>query len=104
MRNIFKKKYKIGHILFSFTCSEEKQLHILINNAGVMMCPYSKTADGFEMQFGVNHLGKIFFFGFFSSKLKLRPIVFHNSTLIVGLFDNVSEKSLNARLCKCRSI
>ncbi|KAG7329991.1 hypothetical protein KOW79_006213 [Hemibagrus wyckioides] len=36
---------------------EEKQLHILINNAGVMMCPYSKTADGFEMQFGVNHLG-----------------------------------------------
>ncbi|KAG9274012.1 retinol dehydrogenase 12-like isoform X2 [Astyanax mexicanus] len=37
--------------------NEEKQLHILINNAGVMMCPYSKTADGFEMQIGVNHLG-----------------------------------------------
>ncbi|XP_062849160.1 retinol dehydrogenase 12 [Trichomycterus rosablanca] len=36
---------------------EEKQLHILINNAGIMMCPYSKTADGFEMQFGINHLG-----------------------------------------------
>ncbi|XP_027699483.1 retinol dehydrogenase 12 isoform X2 [Vombatus ursinus] len=37
--------------------AEEKQLHILINNAGVMMCPYSKTADGFETHFGVNHLG-----------------------------------------------
>ncbi|KAJ8413479.1 hypothetical protein AAFF_G00094750 [Aldrovandia affinis] len=37
--------------------SEEKQVNILINNAGIMMCPYSKTADGFEMQFGVNHLG-----------------------------------------------
>ncbi|XP_053353534.1 retinol dehydrogenase 12 isoform X2 [Clarias gariepinus] len=37
--------------------NEEKQLHILVNNAGVMMCPYSKTANGFEMQFGVNHLG-----------------------------------------------
>nr|XP_014336929.1 PREDICTED: retinol dehydrogenase 11 isoform X4 [Bos mutus] len=36
---------------------EEKHLHILINNAGVMMCPYSKTADGFEMHMGVNHLG-----------------------------------------------
>uniref|UniRef100_A0A9L0RMG5 NADP-retinol dehydrogenase n=1 Tax=Equus caballus TaxID=9796 RepID=A0A9L0RMG5_HORSE len=37
--------------------AEEKHLHILINNAGVMMCPYSKTADGFEMHMGVNHLG-----------------------------------------------
>ncbi|XP_061777953.1 retinol dehydrogenase 12 isoform X2 [Nerophis ophidion] len=35
---------------------EEKQVNILINNAGIMMCPYSNTADGFEMQLGVNHL------------------------------------------------
>lgn len=33
-------------------------MNILINNAGIMMCPYSKTADGFEMQLGVNHLGE----------------------------------------------
>nr|CAH0112096.1 unnamed protein product [Daphnia galeata] len=33
------------------------QIHILINNAGIMTCPQWKTEDGFEMQFGVNHLG-----------------------------------------------
>ena len=35
----------------------ESHLHILINNAGVMMCPKSYTQDGFEMQIGTNHLG-----------------------------------------------
>ncbi|KAF7662845.1 hypothetical protein LDENG_00224730 [Lucifuga dentata] len=38
----------------------EKTLHYLINNAGMAICPFSKTVDGFEMQFGVNHLGHFF--------------------------------------------
>lgn len=34
----------------------EPQVNILVNNAGVMMCPKTETEDGFEMQFGTNHL------------------------------------------------
>ena len=37
--------------------AEYSKLDILINNAGVMMPPYGKTKDGFELQIGTNHLG-----------------------------------------------
>lgn len=34
-----------------------ESIDVLVNNAGVMAVPYSTTANGFERQFGVNHLG-----------------------------------------------
>lgn len=40
-----------------FIVLEERRVDVLINNAGVMRCPAGKTEDGFDVQFGVNHLG-----------------------------------------------
>ncbi len=41
---------------FAETWSHER-LDVLVNNAGIAMVPFGRTADGFEMHFGVNHLG-----------------------------------------------
>ena len=37
--------------------SQSHRLEILLNNAGIMACPWSETAEGYEIQFGTNHMG-----------------------------------------------
>lgn len=39
------------------TLAKYDKIDLLINNAGVMACPQGATSDGFEMQFGTNHVG-----------------------------------------------
>ncbi|OPG09316.1 SDR family NAD(P)-dependent oxidoreductase [Microbispora sp. GKU 823] len=41
----------------AFAAAWEGPLHILVNNAGVMACPETRTPEGWELQFATNHLG-----------------------------------------------
>nr|XP_033807658.1 retinol dehydrogenase 12-like isoform X2 [Geotrypetes seraphini] len=89
---------------------EEKQIHILINNAGVMMCPYSKTADGFEMHLGVNHLGHFLLTFLLLDLLKQSaPARIVNVSSLIHRFGTIkfndlqSEKWYDSGLAYCHS-
>lgn len=53
------------------TIAEHQDIDLLINNAGVMAIPHASTVDGFEMQFGTNHLGH------FALTAQLMPALIH---------------------------
>lgn len=44
-------------------------IHVLVNNAGLMACPYSTTKDGLEMQFGSMHIGHFLFTNLIMGKI-----------------------------------
>jgi len=50
------------------------QLDILINNAGVALTPLTRTAEGYELQFGTNFLGHFVLTGYLYPLLKDVPV------------------------------
>lgn len=90
--------------------SEVDRLHILINNAGVMMCPYTKTVDGFEMHIGVNHLGHFLLtyllIGLLKRSAPARVVVVSSLAHNFGwirFHDLHSQGSYNSGLAYCQS-
>lgn len=67
--------------------NDYSQLDVLINNAGIMMCPYSKTEDGFEIQMGTNH------FGHFALTGLLIPLLLETKDSRVVATSSIAHKS-----------
>jgi NAD(P)-dependent dehydrogenase (short-subunit alcohol dehydrogenase family) len=71
------------------------RLDILLNNAGVMAIPRQETADGFEMQFGVNHLGHFALTGLLLDVITKTPGArIHNVTSSANFFGDINFDDL----------
>lgn len=78
---------------------EETKLDILICNAGIMNVPKSLTTDGFELQFGVNHLGHFLLTNLLLDSLKKatpsRIVVVSSHAYLRG---NIKKEDLNSEV------
>ncbi|WP_226435638.1 oxidoreductase [Rhodococcus yananensis] len=65
----------------------DRRIDVLVNNAGVMALPYTRTVDGFEMQFGTNHLGHFALTGLLLDRLTTRVVTVTSAAHLVGRID-----------------
>jgi NAD(P)-dependent dehydrogenase (short-subunit alcohol dehydrogenase family) len=68
----------------AFAGELEGGLDVLINNAGVMAVPRARTADGFEMQLGTNHLGHFALTGLLLERIRDRVVTISSGAHRVG--------------------
>jgi NAD(P)-dependent dehydrogenase (short-subunit alcohol dehydrogenase family) len=70
-----------------FAADWDGQIDLLINNAGVMVPPLSRTADGFELQFGTNHLGHFAFTNLLLEHVTGRVVTVSSTGHKIGTID-----------------
>ncbi len=74
------------------------RLDVLMNNAGIMAIPYRETADGFETQFGVNHLGHFALTGLLMDVILKTPNArIMNVTSSANWFGKINLDDLNSK-------
>jgi protochlorophyllide reductase len=71
----------------AFSAAQSGRLDLLVNNAGLMAIDESRTAQGVEMQFGVNHLGH------FALTARLLPLLLATPGSRVGTMSSMGHRS-----------
>ncbi len=66
--------------------ADAERLDLLVANAGVMMPPYGKTEDGFELQFGTNHLGHFALIG------RLMPLLLATASARIVVLSSLAHR------------
>ena len=114
-KNVILKKLDLASMksirdFASDVLAEEPHIDILICNAGVMFTPYKLTEDGFELQFGVNHLGHFYLTHLLLDRIKestpSRIVVVASIAHYTGYLDfndMMWTKRYNPQLSYCRS-
>ncbi|WP_030104277.1 oxidoreductase [Actinoalloteichus caeruleus] len=71
----------------AFADGVTEPVDILVNNAGIMMPPMTRTADGFESQIGVNHLGHFALTNLLLPRVRGRVVTISSNAHRVGSID-----------------
>ena len=71
----------------AFAAAYTDPIDVLVNNAGLMMPPLGRTADGFELQFGTNHLGHFALTNLLLPRIRARVVTVSSTGHRAGTID-----------------